>query len=77
MLEGFTAVHYFLDGLVVSLYHCQTLLTAMCEGHQLLQYSMSSRVLAIYLYLEIMLFSLKQGCPKYDKSKMHGNCYFF
>lgn len=44
VLQGFTAVHYFLDGLVVSLYHCQTLLTAMCEGRQFLQYSMTSRV---------------------------------
>lgn len=50
VLESFTAVHYFLDGLVISLYHCQTLLTAMREGRQLLQYSMSSRVLTIYSY---------------------------
>lgn len=39
MLQCFAAVDYFLDGQVVSLYHSQTLLTAVCEGRQLLQCS--------------------------------------
>ncbi len=69
MLESFTAVHYFLDGLVISLYHCQTLLTAMCEGRQLLQYSMTSRVLAIYSYLEALLFRLKDCSQKMINQK--------
>lgn len=61
MLESFTAIHYFLDALVVSLYHCQTLLTAVGEGRQLLQNSMTSSALAIYSYFEIMLFSLRRA----------------
>lgn len=45
MLQSFTVVHYFLEALVVPLDHRQTLLTAVCEGRQLLQHSETDRVL--------------------------------
>lgn len=56
VLQCFAAVDYFLDGQVVSLYHSQTLLTAVCECRQLLQYP--GTVLDI-CYILGLCFSLK------------------
>lgn len=50
VLEGFTGVHYFLDGLMVSFYHGQTFLTAMCEGRQLLQHEITVKASGIHSF---------------------------
>lgn len=52
VLQRLAAVYYFLDGLVVLLYHGQTLLTALREGRQLLQGSSAERFVSRLLNRE-------------------------